>query len=126
MCAARCAFRGLSAWLEVACEDGRSVSSLSVGAQPESASSAASQMLMSGSGDILIEPLPGEMGTWIGLAAGCDIAVPDHRLDRVGLFQQFDERGQGRVLGFGEGQVVGAFEFDADGKVVAAFVPLPA
>src|SRR3569832_747876 len=115
---------GLSAWLDSACVGRRRASRLSMGAQPAS-SSASRQTKTNGSGRMRIQPLPGEMGAGVGLAARRDVAVAHDCLDRVGRFERGQQRDQGRVLGRGKRQVVAAFQFDADGKVVAAFASLP-
>lgn len=55
--------------------------------------------------------------------------MPHHRgigQAGIGLFQDGDESGQPLILGTGKGMNITAFQFDADGKVIAAFPPLKA
>ncbi len=60
----------------------------------------------------------------IGLAPGCDVAVPantgagDGRKCGLQLTRQRDQR---LILRIGKGQIIGAFELDAHGKIVTGF-----
>src|SRR5437899_8186039 len=68
-----------------------------------------------------VEPRPG-----VGLAAGCDVGMANHSDDRIPPAQNHEEFSEARVLPLGVGLVVGAFEFHAHGKIVAAPAPPPA
>ena len=67
------------------------------------------------------------MRSGIGLATegGSDVGMADAVLDRIFALERPGQIRQYRVLGIGECLVVGAFEFDADRKVVAAVAAAP-
>src|SRR6266513_5459520 len=77
-------------------------------------------------GQRLPETSPVECRPGVGLAAGCDVDVPDDIDDRIAPAQNHEKFRQTRVLPVGVGLVVGAFELHADGEVVTALASPPA
>src|SRR5688572_13939817 len=69
---------------------------------------------------------PIEARAGVGLAAGRHIAVRGERTQRQARTEFAHQSRQAAVLRDFEGPVVDAFEFDADGKIVAALAPAPA
>lgn len=70
---------------------------------------------------------PVKMRSWIGLAAGRDIAVADDALrvqGRESLEQGIANAAQYLVLYKLIQTIIAAFQFDADGEIVAAFATL--
>jgi hypothetical protein len=63
---------------------------------------------------------PVERRPGVGLAAWCDVEVPNDIDNRVSPAQSREQFRQARVLTIGVDLVVGPFEFHADGKIVAA------
>src|SRR5712664_582316 len=74
----------------------------------------------------LAELSPVERRPGVGLAARGNVGVPDDIDDRISLAQNHEQLRQTRVLTIGVSLVVGAFEFHAQGKIVAALAPPPA
>src|SRR5450631_155666 len=70
--------------------------------------------------------LPVEGRTRVGLAAGGDFAMAGNVADPVAAAQRPCKRREHHVLRIGIGNVVRAFELDADGEIVAALTPAPA
>jgi len=68
---------------------------------------------------------PVEGSARIGLAPWRDVGMPGDIRDRVARGERASQRGEARVLRVGVRHLTGALEFDADGKVVAAYPPLP-
>ena len=52
--------------------------------------------------------------------------MPDAGGDRISRMESTGERPQPVILGGAERQVIRAFEFDADRKIIAALAPEPA
>jgi len=64
---------------------------------------------------------PVERGARIGLSPGRNIAVADDIGDRIARKERSAQARERLVLSLGEGNVLGPFKFDSDGKVVAVF-----
>jgi len=65
---------------------------------------------------------PVETAAGVGLAPRRDIAVPTDTFDthvRIGTQQRTGQLGQGLVLSILEWQLVGAFQLDTDGEIIA-------
>ncbi len=71
--------------------------------------------------------LPVERRAWVGLASRCYVTVTGDPLTsqlRVGLQQGSGDRGQCLVLRIGIRRLIGPFQLDADGEVIAGFTAL--
>ena len=66
------------------------------------------------------QPGPLEPGAGIFLASRCHITVPGNVANGIGLKKCSQKLLQTAVLAFGERSLTAAFQFDADGKIVAA------
>ena len=72
-------------------------------------------------------PVEGRAGVGLALRGNVAVALNAVQVDgRPGTADVPGELLQHRILGIGIGQVVGAFQLDADGKVVTAFAPVKA
>ncbi len=63
---------------------------------------------------------PVKVRTGIGLAARRNVGVARERVDRITPDDEADQRGERIVLRVLEGHAIAAFQFDADGEVIAA------
>src|SRR6266853_1074831 len=76
-------------------------------------------------GQGLPEMSPVERRPRVGLAAGCNVEVPNDIDDRISPAQNHEKFRQARVLSSGVSLVVGAFELHAHRKIVTALAPPP-
>ena len=73
----------------------------------------------------VLHPKPIKAGTGISLASRCDIAVTHHRGNRITPAKFREQAVEALILGLFEWTPVTAFEFNADGEVVAVLAAQP-